>query len=88
MNLVVQSSPPPFTILGGIVRSEVVGWRRGLDESVFGGGDEESGWTMERLVRRRAEQEVAQGGAGLEFWPEMNVGEGVRDGSGRIVKIL
>ena len=51
--VVVQSTPSPWDLWDGVMRSEVVGWERGMEDWLFGTQDESTGRPMERVLAER-----------------------------------
>jgi len=67
--LVVQSTPSPWTLFDGVLRSEVIGWQLGLENWLFEDQDERQGRPMERLLFERARELCP-----TSHWPPNNGG--------------
>ena len=52
--VIVQSTPSPWTLWDGVLRSEVVGWEKGLEEWLFHGMNESVARPMERVLFERS----------------------------------
>ena len=89
-DLVLQSSPPTWQIHDGVVRSEVVGFRKELVDYLFSGQSESQGRPMEYLLRKRAEDLERTAGRNVSFFEKLEIWNGgkVMDGSGRKIKNL
>ena len=60
--VVVQSTPSPWSLWDGVLRSEVVGWQIGLEDWLFAGMDEAAGRPMERVLFERVRDLTARAG--------------------------
>ena len=89
-DVVLQSSTPTWQILDGVVRSEVVGFRKELVDFLFAGQDESRGLPMEYVLRKKAEEFSKKGGGNVTFWKQLDIynSGNVLDGNGRIITHL
>jgi hypothetical protein len=88
-DVVVQSTPSDWNMweeTGGVVRSEVVGFRPDLVDFLFGGQDEQVGEPMERVLQLRVMQVEREGGR-VERFGGMPV-DGTRNAEGKVVTML
>ena len=87
ISAIFQSSPPLWQIRDGVVRSEVVGFRRDLLDFLFSGQDEAHQKPMEYVLRKRGD-ELIQRGEKVRFFPKLELEFAVRDGGGRLIEDL
>jgi hypothetical protein len=85
--LAVQSTPSPWTLWDGVLRSEVIGWELGREQWLFGGQDESLGRPMERVLFERAVQLNSTEPGAVAYFNAMAVGS-VRNAEGACVRVL
>ena len=84
---IFQSSPPLWQIRDGVVRSEVVGFRRDLVDFLFSDQDEAHQKPMEYVLRKKGDA-LDENGETIRFFPRLELGFSVRDGNGRFIESL
>ena len=87
VSAIFQSSPPLWQIRDGVVRSEVVGFRRDLLDFLFADQDESHQKPMEYVLRKRGD-ELLERAEEVRFFPKLELEYAVRDGGGRLIETL
>ena len=90
VEVVVQSTASHWSMWeedGGVVRSEVVGFEKGLVDYLFDSQDEAVGLPMERVLLLRSREIGEEGGGKVERWGKLEI-EKTRNAESKVIEFL
>ena len=93
-DLVLQSTPTFWSMWddeegnSGIVRSEIVGFKKNIAAWLFEGQDEKIGLPMERIVKLKSIELMQSDERKVKYFPKLILDEPVRNAEGKLIENL